>query len=365
MKNVLPKTNKYIYLMMSLCLSLTVIISSCGDGDDPIVDPMDPDPSMVVADFSAQVDADNSLTYTFTNSSVVNGITDRTFSSAWDFGGDGMSTDESPTYTFSGEGTYTVTLTVTAADGETDTATETIEVTAPKNRYAVITDSFGNDNLNADGRTDTGELRFLTDSIQNGRLTFMYRVAEGPDMDIQDGFINVSGSSTTGDFALMEVRFKDNAPHEWREGASDDVIAASNFPEGMPNVWVPIEITWSADGVNAPTFSLSIDGQTIVEDAVSTTNGGAGDVDGHLAAVKDGAHNFQWKYSDNGKISDSMFHVDDIVIYSSDSGTETIVFEDNFQARTAGDDLDPGADPDNPLTPYHPNTTDAVVGEDQ
>ena len=353
-----------IILMMSLLLSLTLIVS-CGDDDDGMGMNPDPDPSMVTASFTSQVDADNSLTYSFTNNSVVNGITDRTFTSSWDFGGDGTSTDANPTYTFSDEGTYTVTLTVTATDGESDMTTETIEVTAPKNRYAVITDSFGDDNLNADGRPDTGELRFSTDSIQNGRITFIYRVAEGPDMNIQDGFINVSGSSTTGDFALVEVRFKDNAPHEWREGASDDVIAASNFPEGMPDVWVPVEVSWSADGVNAPTFSVSIDGQTITTDATSTTNGGAGDVDGHLAAVKDGARTFQWKYSDNGKISDSMMHVDDIVIYSSDSGSEAIVFEDDFQARTAGDDLDPGADADNPLTPYHPNTTDAVVGEDQ
>ena len=365
MKNVFTKLNKNIFLMMCLFMSLTVIIS-CGDDDD---DPMPPggggeDPSMVVANFTSQVDADNSLTYTFTNNSVVNGIADDSFTSSWDFGGDGMSTEFEPEFTFSGEGTFEVTLTVTASDGEVGTTSMSIDVTAPVNRFAVITDSFGDDNLNADGRTDTGELRFETDSIQNGRITFMYRVAEGPDMNIQDGFINVSGSSTTGDFAIMEVRFKDDAPHEWREGASDDVIAASNFPVGMPNVWVPVEVSWSADRVSAPTFSLTIDGQVIIEDAVSTTNGGDGDVEDHLAAVIDGAHNFQWKYSSNGPISNSMFHVDDIVIYSSDSGTETIVFEDNFQARTTGDDLDPGTDADNPLTPYHPNTTDAVVGDD-
>lgn len=366
MKNVITKVNKNIFLMMCLFMSLTVIISSCGKDDDP-VDPMDPDPSTVVASFASQVDADNSLTYDFTNNSVVNGITDRSFTSSWDFGGDGMSTDENPTYTFSGEGTYVVTLTVTAADGVTGTATETIDVTAPKNRYAVITDSFGTDNLNADGNTDTGELRLSTDSIQTGRITFMYRVAEGPDMDIQDAFINVSGSSTSGDDAIVEVRIKDDAKHAFREGASDDAIAASdaNWPEGMPDVWVPIEISWASDGVGTPTFTVIFNGQTIIADAVSTTNGGAGDVDGHLAATIDGARNFQWKYSDNNRISNSMFHVDDIVIYSSDSGTETVVFEDNFQARTAGDDLDPGADVDNPLTPYHPNTTDAVVGEDQ
>jgi PKD repeat protein len=358
MKKVLISFNKNFILMASLFLSLT-LVTSCGD-DEPIVDPT-PDPSSVVANFTSQVDADNSLTYAFTNSSVVNGITDRTFTSAWDFGGDGTSTDENPTYTFTQEGTFTVTLTVTATDGVTATTSETIEVTAPKNRYAVITDSRDD---------DTGELRYAPmDSIRNGRLTFMYRVAEGPvDMDIKDGFINVSGNSTTGDFAIMEVRLKDNAPHEWREGASDATIAASMFPMGEPNVWVPIEISWSADGTNTPTYSLKIGDQTIITDAISTTNGGAGDEPGHLEATKDGAANFQWKYNSNSSVNDGVFHVDDIVIYSSDSGTEVVAFEDNFQGYTAGDNLDPVDADGNPLNEdsvYHPNSTDVTVGEDQ
>ena len=350
MKNVLTKVNKNIFLMMSLLLSLTVIISSCGDDDDPMMMEETPDPSSVVASFSSQVDADNSLTYAFTNNSVVNGITDRSFTSAWDFGGDGTSTDESPSHTFSGEGSYTVTLTVTAADGETGTASETIEVTAPKNRYAVITDTRDD---------DTGELRLGIDSIQVGRVTFMYRVAEGPvDMDIKDGFINVAGSSTTGDFSLVEVRLKDNAPHEFREGASDDAIAAANFPEGMPDVWTPVEVSWAADGVGAPTYSVSIGGQTVITDAISTTNGGDGDVEGHLAAVIDGAANFQWKYNSNSSTNDGVYHVDDIVIYSGDD----VVFEDDFQARVAGEDLNPEV---NLESPYHENSSEATVGEDE
>ncbi|MDA9774679.1 PKD domain-containing protein [Saprospiraceae bacterium] len=338
--------NKNFALMAFLFLSLT-LITSC---DEPVVDP---DPSTVLASFTAQVDADNSLTYAFTNGSVVNGIDDNTFTSSWDFGGDGTSTDESPSHTFSAEGTYDVVLTVTASDGVVASATETVEVTAPKNRYAIITDMTD---------SDTGELRLAVDSIQNGRVTFNYRVAEGPGMDIQDGFINVSGSSTTGDFALLEVRLKDNAPHEFREGASDDAIASSTFPEGAPDVWVPIEISWAADGLSAPLYSLSINGTVIITDGISTTNGGAGDVDGHLAAVIDGAANFQWKYAGNSAVSDGMFHVDDIVIYSSDSGAEAVVFEDNFQGRVAGDNLDSEVNAD---SPYHPNSADVTVGEDQ
>jgi PKD repeat protein len=355
MKNVITKGSKNIFLMMSLFLSIAMVISSCGDDDDDGMgsgpDPM-VDPSTVVASFMAQVDADNSLTYSFTNNSVVNGIDDRTFTSSWDFGGDGTSTDESPTYTFSAEGTYDVVLTVTATDGVVASATETIVVTAPKNRYAVITDTKDD---------DTGELRLLVDSIQTGRITFMYRVAEGPGMDIQDGFINVAGSSTTGDFSIVEVRLKDNAPHEFREGASDDAIAAANFPEGMPNVWVPIEVSWAADGVGTPSYTVVIGGQTVIADAVSTTNGGDGDVDGHLAATIDGAANFQWKYASNSTVSDGVYHVDDIVIYSSDSGSEAVVFEDDFQGRVAGQGLNPE---DNADSPYHPNSSDTSVGED-
>lgn len=333
--------------MMFLFFAIT-LITSC---EEPMEDP---DPSTVVASFTAQVDADNSLIYAFTNNSVVNGITDQSFTSSWDFGGDGTSTDENPSHTFSGEGTYEVTLTVTATDGETGTTMETIEVTAPKNRYAVITDTKDD---------DTGELRLAVDSIQTGRLTFNYRVAEGPvDMDIQDAFINVAGSSTTGDFAITEVRLKDNEPHEFREGASDETIAAANFPEGMADVWIPIEISWASDGVGTPSYSVVIDGQTVIVDAVSTTNGGDGDVADHLAATIDGAANFQWKYSSNSNLSDGVYHVDDIVIYSSDSGSEAVVFEDNFQGRVAGEDLNPTVTEG---SPYHENCSDATVGEDE
>jgi len=131
---------------------------------------------------------------------------------------------------------------------------------------------------------------------------------------------------------------------------------------GAPDVWVPIEVSWLADGTNAPTYSVVIGGQTVITDAVSTTNGGAGDVDGHLAAVKDGAANFQWKYAGNSAISDGMYHVDDIVVYSSDSGSEVEIFSDNFQGRVANQSLNPD---DNADSPYHVNSADASVGEDQ
>jgi len=357
MKNTLLKVNKNIFLFMSLFLSLAVITSCNDDGDDPIVDPMvDPDPSTVIASFTSQVDAENSLTYNFTNASVVNGITDKTFTSSWDFGGDGTSSDENPSHTFSAEGTYEVTLTATATDGVTNSVSETIEVTAPKNRYARMSDLSGD---------DTGELRLGVDSIQNGRITFNFRVGEGPvDMDIKDAFINVTGTSTSGKNSIVEVRFKDNALHEFREGASDETIANANFPEGAPNVWIPVEVSWAADGMNTPTYTVVIDGQTVITDAQSTTRDPNDDemVAEHLETTIDGAHNFQWKYNSNSSINDGEYHVDDIVLYSSDSGSEAVVFSDDFQGRVAGEDLNPETNED---SPYHENSSEATVGEDQ
>jgi len=349
MKLLSNNLSKHVTLMMSLFLSLT-LITACGD-DDETMGPVVPDPSTVVANFSSQVDADNSLTYDFTNNSVVNGITDNSFTSSWDFGGDGASTDENPTHTFSAEGTYEVTLTVTATDGVTASSSETIEVTAPKNRYAVITDTKDD---------DTGELRLGIDSIANGQVTFMFRVAEGPSMDIQDGFVNVTGSSTSGRNSIVEVRLKDNAPHEFREGASDATIAAANFPEGVVNEWVAVDVSWTSDGVNAPSYTVSIGGQTVITDAPSTTRD-PNDPDmvaEHLATTIDGARNFQWKYASNSTVSDGVYHVDDIVVYSDG----VIVFEDNFQGRVAGEDLNPDVNLD---SPYHVNSSDATVGEDQ
>ena len=352
MKNVISKVNKNIILMMSLFLSFA-LITSCGKDDDPDDDP--DDLSSVIASFQAQVDAENSLTYDFTNNSVVNGIDDTSFDSSWDFGGDGTSNEANPSHTFSAEGTYDVTLTVTATDGEVDTMTETIEVTAPKNRYAVITDL---------SDEDTGELRLNVDSIQNGRVSFMYRVAEGPvDMDIADGFINVTGTSTSGKNSIIEVRLKDNAPHEFREGASDATIAAANFPEGVVNEWVAVEVSWAADGINTPTYTVVIGDQTVITDASSTTRdpNDADMVAEHLATTIDGAHNFQWKYNSNSNVSDGVYHVDDIEVYSSDSGTEIMVFSDDFQGRVLGDDLNPEINLD---SPYHENSSEATVGED-
>ena len=130
---------------------------------------------------------------------------------------------------------------------------------------------------------------------------------------------------------------------------------------GVADVWVPVEISWIANGVTAPLYSITIGGQSVVVDAISTTNGGPGDVDGHLEAVVNGVLNFQWKYNSNNSISDGLYDIDNIIVYSSDSGIETIVLEDDFEGRLKGEDLNPEF---NLNSPYHQGSVDASVDED-
>lgn len=347
LKNLIADTSKKGILIMSLFLSFAVLIS-CSEDDEPDAEP---DPATVNAGFSSEVDLDDSFTYNFTNTTVILGIDDLTGTYSWDFGGDGTSTETSPSHTFSAAGDYEVVLTATAADGTEGTASETITVTAPKNKWASITD------VSTD---DTGELRYHlgSDSIRTGRLTFKYRVHSGA----QDGFVHLAGKSGTGDFAIMEVRFKDEGSHEFREGASDDAIANATFPDPKIDTWVPVEVSWSADGTNAPTYSLSIDGQTVITDAVSTTNGGDGDVPDHLENTKDGLFYVAWKYNSNSGSDEGTFEVDDVVLYSSDSGSEVEVFTDDYQGYQEGTDLDPDT---NAQSVYHANTSEATVAEEE
>jgi len=310
-------------------------------------------PAKPIARFILNQDDNDERKYYFTNTSSVSGILDTSFSSSWDFGGDGTSTEESPTHTFTATGFHDITLTITAADGEVATISQTIDVGGISNKYASITDSKDDDN---------GELRLaLNDPILSGRLSFIYRVSEGQEMNISDAFISIAGTATNGDMTITEIRIKDDALHEFREGASDATNAAANFPEGMPDVWVPVEISWNGDGVTVPSYSVTMDGQSVIIDAISTTNGGSGDVADHLAAVVDGALNFQWKYNSIIATSDGIYDIDNIVVFSSDSGTETIVFEDDFEGRIDGEDLNPDI---NFNSPYHQNSVDATVSEE-
>jgi PKD repeat protein len=113
----------------NLCFLAALALSgtACGDDDNGGGGPDNSDP---VAAFTFTCDQ---LACTFTDgSSDPDGATDLE-SWAWDFGGEGTSADQSPTFTFSAEGAYDVTLTVTDAAGATNAVTQEVTVSNTPN----------------------------------------------------------------------------------------------------------------------------------------------------------------------------------------------------------------------------------------
>jgi len=102
--------------MLAAVTGTLALATACGDGGG--VGPNDPP----VANFT-QTCTGRACTFDDTSTDD-NGVTSRT----WDFGGDGTSSQENPSHTFSADGTFDVTLTVTDGGGETATKTTAVTV---------------------------------------------------------------------------------------------------------------------------------------------------------------------------------------------------------------------------------------------
>ena len=101
-------------LLSLLFLFSILLIHRCGDDKSLTVDAPN-------ARFTFEIDTDDPLTVVFTNASL------NATSYSWDFGGDGISTETSPTHTFSAGGSYNVMLTASNEDGE-DVSSNTVSV---------------------------------------------------------------------------------------------------------------------------------------------------------------------------------------------------------------------------------------------
>ena len=294
---------------------------------------------------------------TFTNTS------ENAASFAWDFGdGMGTSTDENPTYVYGESGTFTVGLTTTSLTGNTAESTASVTVEAPAgpgnpgNQLALITDT------SAD---DTGELRLELDaSIAMGMMTVTVNKAM-----TQDGFVNLSGSSTSRSNAMIDMRINDTEGYEFTE-SGDSVNASANFPAFVNDQFVEMVITWDATGAGAPLITVTIDGQAVTAAAFPTE---AGD----LSTVQDGVRNVQFRLGGGSGLDDTGagFFVDDLRIYDTSSGSPMLVFGDDFESYTVGNSLDPNADtassgpiPDAiiaPDTPYRNNSFQVSVAVEE
>lgn len=119
------KLKNFTKLWYALLIVPVLFVTSCSE--DP-VEPIEP-----ISSFQFEVDAANYLTVHFTSHSQ------DAVSWSWSFGDDGTSTEENPSYTYSGVGDYNVELTVTSSTGDVSSKTEPVTVTDPDEALKLIT----------------------------------------------------------------------------------------------------------------------------------------------------------------------------------------------------------------------------------
>ena len=335
-------------------VSLTVT-SATDDTDTTTVDvTVEEMPVTPTADFTFDA---TDLMVSFTDASVTNGANITAF--AWDFGdGMGTSMDQNPMYTYAATGDFEVSLTITfdEVNGETSSSTtQTVSVTAgggnmmdgpgtPGNQFAFITDT---------DPGDTGELRLdLDNTLAMGRMT----VVVSKEMT-QDGFINLSGSSTSRSNAMIDMRINDANGYEFTE-SGDSVNATANFPAFVNDEFVAVDITWDATVTGAPLITVTIDGQPVTA-APFPSEGGA-------TAIAEGVRTVQFRLGGGSSTDDTGagFFVDNLRVYDTSSGAPVLVFEDDYESYNVGDSLDPDVMPTAMDTPYRNNSSEAVVGEE-
>jgi len=242
--------------------------------------------------------------------------------------------------------------TVVVQTGSTDAAT----------KVAVVTDSSGD---------DAGELRYkANDAIAKGRMTATVQretgaKAEDPSKDAQ---IAIFGSSTSTANALAYITLDISGDdYDLRaNGSSSGGGSEAGFLEGQD---IDFEISWDATAASdtvAPLVTVTIDGQVAFSGEFSSPGS-------DLAAIKDGVKTVFFRVAGTGDQTAFGLLVDDFTVYSSDSGTETVVFTDDFESYTVGNSLDPNADTAStapiagaviePNTPYDSSSFEVVVGE--
>ncbi|MBO1256568.1 VCBS domain-containing protein [Alteromonas sp. 5E99-2] len=280
--------------------------------------------------------------------------------------GEDLDSDNNPNSPYS---TSTSEAVIELLPGQTDDGnggdedTDSPDTGAVGNQVAAVSDT---------DTGDTGELRlslsdladFSGDFITTGRVTLS--VLREEETTGEDGFVALFGTSTSSDNSLVELRLETNSD-EFQLRNQDSITIDTPFVEGT---WYEIEMSWdatdslaagSAGGVS-PLITVSIDGVPVTTDAFASAS------NADLSTIFEGLRTLQFRNAGGSAIADSRLLVDNIVLYSSDSGSEVEVFSDDFESYTVGESLDPNDDSGATIaadTPYHNNSFQAVVVEEQ
>ena len=198
------------------------------------------------------------------------------------------------------------------------------ELVPESNQNAFITDT---------SDADTGELRLnLSETVAVGTMSVTISKEA-----TQNGFINLSGASTSRPNALIDMRINDSNGYEFTE-SGDSVNAFADFPDFVNDELVEVVISWDATNAAGPTVLVTIDGQAVTSEAFLSESQDP-------SSIADGVRTVQFRLGGNSSFDDSGagMLVDNLKVYDTSSGTPVIVFEDDFESYTAGNSLDPDA----------------------
>lgn len=202
---------------------------------------------------------------------------------------------------------------------------------------------------------DAGELRYEFDSaIDKGKLSVAFLKddnAETADGSAKDAYIGLFGSSTSTSKAIVDLRIQADK-YAIRDQDSIDVAVPY-----APGVWNNVELTWDASAADAsttPMLTITINGESVTVDPFAS-------VSSSPSEVMNGVEYIIFKFGDNGStIPTAAYNVDDVKVFSDLEGT-SVVFEDDFEAYSVGDSLDPEVNAD---SIYHSNSAEVVVGQE-
>ena len=212
---------------------------------------------------------------------------------------------------------------------------------------------------------DAGELRYkltssnTTSMISNGRLTVSFKKSDAASCTVgdavKDAYISVYNSSTSSYNALVDLRIAgsdydtDYAIRKNNVDGDKTVDIATSVAAFTADTWTNVEITWDAANATSdvgPEITVAINGVDVAAPWTSYAES--------LDDVITGASTFAFKLGDtSANMADCMFYVDNIKIYSSDTTADELVWSENFENYSDGDDLD--------ASPFHSNTADAEV----
>lgn len=360
---------KNIISMSAIAVAVALGLSGCStDDDEPVIEEVVNTAATFAGDVTGETTKDatdsisGSVTVTDPDADEATIVEQTDFVS--DYGTFTILADGSWTYTVDTENTTVAgladenasvddTIIIASADGTTQQLVFTI-FGVPADQIAKVTDTVDNDN---------GEIYYqLKESLEGdavglttGKISFsiLYDADETETAYISLYEAEGSTSTVIGELTLNEGKFglrqntflEGTTPSKANKDTSTVDEDAIDAPDFTPGEWVDVELAWDTSSTtDIGTYTVMIDGTSY------------GPFDSQFPTPGVLVESISIRLSSKSAIAPDAIYVNDLKIYSDVEGT-ALIFEDDFEGYTVGDQLDGSND----SSPYGSRTFEAEV----